>query len=111
MPRLFEKLSGWLKKDKKSGRVSSSTNSIPAPGSTSADNTPVNSTSDTARNIGITDHKDDQKASGGRKKEFLEWGVTALNFVKEISQANGLLAPLTAACGATTAILETIEVS
>jgi hypothetical protein len=111
MPGLFEKLSDRLKRDKKSKRVSLSKKSIPAPDSASTDNTPIASTREVDRNTISTDHKDDRKASNGRKKEFLECGVTALSFLKEISEASGLLAPIKAACGATKVILETIQVS
>lgn len=48
---------------------------------------------------------------GEKKKRYLAAGITVLKHLKEISEARDLLAPLKAARGATTAILETIEVS
>ena len=45
-----------------------------------------------------------------RKQRCIARGITALELLKEISEANDILAPLKAICGVTLAILNTIEV-
>jgi hypothetical protein len=45
-----------------------------------------------------------------RKQRCISYGITALGLLKEISEANDILAPLKAVCGVTLAILNTIEV-
>jgi hypothetical protein len=47
---------------------------------------------------------------GDRKQRCIEWGITALELLKEIGDANGVLSPLKAVCGVTLAILNTIKV-
>lgn len=106
MPSIFSKLRTRSKKDKDPSRSSSptpsvgrpSTSQIPGESEINLDlvTTPiVNRPSDSA---------------GEKKKQYLAAGITVLKHLKEISEASGVLAPLKAACGATTAILETIEV-
>jgi hypothetical protein len=45
-----------------------------------------------------------------RKQRCMSYATTALELLKEISEANDILAPLKAVCGVTLAILNTIEV-
>jgi hypothetical protein len=47
---------------------------------------------------------------GERKQRCIEWGITALELLKEIGEANDILSPLKAVCGVTLAILNTIKV-
>jgi hypothetical protein len=47
---------------------------------------------------------------GERKQRCIEWGITALELLREIGDANGVLSPLKAVCGVTLAILNTIKV-
>jgi hypothetical protein len=49
-------------------------------------------------------------APGERKQRCIEYGITALEILKEITEANGVLSPLKAVCGVTLAILNTIKV-
>ena len=46
-----------------------------------------------------------------RKQRCIARGITALELLKEITEANDILSPLKAICGVTLAILNTIEVS
>jgi hypothetical protein len=50
-------------------------------------------------------------AQSERKQRCIEWGITAVELLREISEANGVLAPLKAVCGLTLAILNTIKAS
>ena len=45
-----------------------------------------------------------------RKQRCIARGITALELLKEITEANDILSPLKAICGVTLAILNTIEV-
>lgn len=45
-----------------------------------------------------------------RKERCIARGITALELLKEISEASGVLAPLKAICGVILAVLNTIEV-
>jgi hypothetical protein len=45
-----------------------------------------------------------------RKQRCIEYGITTLELLKEISEANSALRPLKAVCGVTLAILNTIKV-
>lgn len=56
----------------------------------------------------IIDRADD--SSGEKKMLYLEAGITVLKHLKAISEATDILAPLKAASGAATVILETITV-
>jgi hypothetical protein len=49
-------------------------------------------------------------AQNERKQRCIEWGIMALELLREISEANSILTPLKAVCGVTLAILNTIKV-
>jgi len=110
MPGLFRKLFRPFSKAKRSAPANASPSATPA--------TPLASTSHTSVDPAInlhlvtsptvTDHQID--IQNEQKQRCIDHGITALEILKEISEANDALSPLEAICAVTLVILNTIEV-
>lgn len=103
MSSALRKLRNLSKRDKDRSQSSSP---APSAGRPSTSNTPEINLDLVA--TPILDRVND--SPGEKKRLYFEAGITVLKHLKEISEASGVLAPLKAACGATTAILETLSV-
>ncbi len=110
MPDLFQKFFRSSSKAKRSAPANAS------PPVTAA--TPLASTSHTSvdpvinlhlvTSPTVTDHQID--IQNEQKQRCIDHGITALEILKEISEANDALSPLEAICAVTLVILNTIEV-
>ena len=107
MPDLFNKLLGSSSKTKSSTLANATPSTTPR-ASTS------HTRGDSAANLNLIAGPIVESHYVGpqneRKQRCISYGITALELLKEISEANDILAPLKAVCGVTLAILNTIEV-
>lgn len=107
MTSVFERLQNRAKKDKNRSHSSIPTPSVGQPSTREI-------LGDSAHSLDLITtpiaNQTDERPSE-TKRLYIAAGITALKHLKEIGEAGGLLGPLKAACGATTVILETIEVT
>src|SRR5271170_5052586 len=106
MPDLFKKLFGPSSKTKRSTSAN--------PTSTTPRASTSHTRGDSTINLGLVAgpivEGYQMRIQSERKQRCIARGITALELLKEISEANDILAPLKAVCGVTLAILNTIEV-
>ena len=107
MPDLFKKLFGSSSKTKGSTSANSTSSTIPQ---ASTSHTRGDSTVNLNLVAGPIVEGYQIGIQSECKQRCIARGITALELLKEISEANDILAPLKAICGVTLAILNTIEV-
>ena len=107
MPDLFKKLF------RPSSKTKRSTSANPTPSTTpraSTSHTRGDSTVNLDLVAGPIVEGYQMRIQGEHKQRCIARGITALELLKEITEANDILSPLKAICGVTLAILNTIEV-
>jgi hypothetical protein len=107
MPDLFKKLFGSSSKTKSSTLANATLSTTPGASKSHTRGDSSVNLNLIASPIVESHHVGPQNE---RKQRCISYGITALELLKEISEANDILAPLKAVCGVTLAILNTIEV-
>jgi hypothetical protein len=107
MPDLFRKLFGPSSKTKRSASPNPTPSTTPR---ASTSHTRGDSTVNLGLVAGPIVEGYQMRIQSERKQRCIARGITALELLKEITEANDILSPLKAICGVTLAILKTIEV-